>query len=55
MESGVPGIYGILMLVMGFFLLIIVPIITYHQGKKRGKLEGRMEEMEKNRRLNSGQ
>jgi len=52
--GGSLGLFEILILVLGFFLLIIVPVITYHQGKKRGKLEGRMEEMEKNRRMNSG-
>ena len=33
-------------------IAILIPIWTYHQGKKRGRLEGRLEEMERARQQN---
>jgi len=31
-------------------IFIVIPVIAYYQGKKKGRLEGRLEEMERNRR-----
>jgi hypothetical protein len=44
------GTQEILILLMVFIILVIVvPVIAYQQGKKKGRLEGKLQEMERQR------
>lgn len=45
---GVIGTQEIIILLFGIIVLFLIPVIAYQQGKKKGRLEGRLEEIEKN-------
>ena len=46
---GVLGTQEILIMVALVLLIILIPVIAYNQGKKKGRLEGKLEEMERQR------
>jgi hypothetical protein len=46
---GVLGTQEILLMAFLLLIILFIPIIAYNQGKKKGRLEGRLEEMERHR------
>jgi len=49
---GTQEIIVILIFVGAPALLLLIPFFAYQQGKKKGRLEGRLQEMERNKQQN---
>ena len=46
---GVIGTQEIIIIAALLFFIVAVPVIAYQQGKKKGRLEGRLEEIDRNK------